>query len=67
MKNNELIEFLYWGGIFGIEFNIKAEMSQLFTIQIFQKWMGDGMARLKSLYLLISAVSVNPDKPPWFV
>ena len=41
MKNNELIEFLYWGGIFGIEFNIKAEMSQLFTIQIFQKWMGD--------------------------
>ena len=41
MKNNELIEFLYWGGIFGIEFNIKAEMSQLSTIQIFQKWMGD--------------------------
>ena len=41
MKNNELIEFLYWGGIFGIEFNIKAEMSQLFIMQIFQKWMGD--------------------------
>ena len=41
MKNNELIEFLYWGGIFGIEFNIKAEMSQLSTIQTFQKWMGD--------------------------
>ena len=28
---------------------------------------GKSMARLKSLYLLISAVSVNSDKPPWFV
>ena len=55
MKNNELIEFLYWGGIFGIEFNIKAEMSQLFIMQIFQKWMGDLLFTTQNL----STVSVQ--------
>ena len=43
----------------GIYLNVEPENTEQNTQQ--------GLARLKSLYLLISAVSVNPDKPPWFV
>ena len=32
MKSNYYLDYLYWGGVFGIEFNIKAEMSHLYTI-----------------------------------
>ena len=31
-KNNALTDYLYWGGVYGIEFDIKAEMSLLYAL-----------------------------------